>query len=228
MGEPARWHQRVEEFVLHQISDPPSGVLDLRRTSGKSLRVGARKDRVRAPVKTLTIVVILALLLAGCGGAQAHSDTQSQKTPQASNSENAGCDTGADTAGTGQKTPELPTVTIHASCGEVRVWVEVADDPAEQAKGLMYRKTLGENRGMLFVYPEERELSFWMKNTLIPLSIAFIDSKRRIIDIQDMKPLDDRPPHYVSSEPAQYALEVNRGFFEKRGVKVGDRVELPQ
>ena len=179
-------------------------------------------------MKTLIIVVILALLLAGCGGAQAHSDTQSQKNPQASKSENAGCGTGSDTAGIGQKTPELPTVTIHASCGEVRVRVEVADDPAEQAKGLMYRKALGKNRGMLFIYPEERELSFWMKNTLIPLSIAFIDSERRIIDIQDMKPLDDKPPHYVSSEPAQYALEVNQGFFKKRGVKVGDRVELPQ
>jgi uncharacterized protein len=228
MGEPARWPQHVEQFVLDQISDPPTGVLDLRRTSVKSLRVGARKDRVRAPVKTLTIVVILALLLAGCGATQAHSDTQSQKTPQASKSENASCSARADTAGTGQKTPELPTVTIHASCGEVRVRVEVADEPAEQAKGLMYRKALGKNRGMLFVYPEERELSFWMKNTLIPLSIAYIDSKRRIVDIQDMKPLDDRPPHYVSSEPAQYALEVNRGFFKKRGVKVGDRVELPQ
>jgi uncharacterized membrane protein (UPF0127 family) len=135
---------------------------------------------------------------------------------------------GADTAGTGEKTPELPTVTIHASCGEVRVRVEVADDPAEQAKGLMDRTTLGENRGMLFVYPDERERSFWMKDTLIPLSIAFIDSERRIINIQDMKPLDDEPPHYVSAEPAQYALEVNQGFFEKRGVKVGDRVELPQ
>jgi uncharacterized protein len=179
-------------------------------------------------VKTLTIVVVLALLLAGCGGTQAHSDTRSQKTPQASKSENAGCDTGADTAGTGERTPELPTVTIHASCGEVRVRVEVADDPAEQAKGLMDRTTLGENRGMLFVFPEERERSVWMKDTQIPLSIAFIDSEGRIVDILNMKPLDDRPPHYVSSEPAQYALEVNQGFFEKRGVKVGDRVGLPQ
>jgi uncharacterized protein len=91
----------------------------------------------------------------------------------------------------------------------------------------MYRTTLGENRGMLFVFPDERERSFWMKDTLIPLSVAFIDSERRIIDIQDMKPLDDEPPSYVSAEPAQYALEVNQGFFEKRSVKVGDRVELP-
>ena len=105
--------------------------------------------------------------------------------------------------------------------------VEVADDLAEQAKGLMDRTALGENRGMLFVYPEERELSFWMKNTLIPLSIAYIDSERRVVDIQDMKPLDDEPPSYVSADPAQYALEVNRGFFEERGVKVGGHVELP-
>ena len=179
-------------------------------------------------MKFWKIVVVLTLLLVGCSGPQADTDTQSQRTLQASKSENAGCDTGADTAGTGQKTPELPTVTIHASCGEVRVRVEVADDPADRAKGLMYRKALGVNRGMLFVYPEEQRLSFWMRNTLIPLSIAFIDSERRIIDIQDMKPLDDEPPHYVSAEPAQYALEVNQGFFEKRGVKVGDRVELPQ
>jgi uncharacterized membrane protein (UPF0127 family) len=107
------------------------------------------------------------------------------------------------------------------------VRVEVADDIFERARGLMDRTTLGENRGMLFVYPDEQRLSFWMRNTLIPLSIAFIDSQRRIIDIQDMKPLDDEPPSYVSAEPAQYALEVNQGFFEERSVKVGDRVELP-
>ena len=119
-------------------------------------------------------------------------------------------------------------MVIDASGGEkVEVRVEVADDLAEQARGLMNRTTLGENRGMLFVYPQERELSFWMKNTLIPLSIAFIDSESRIKDIQDMKPLDDEPPSYVSADPAQYALEVNRGFFEERGVKVGDRIELP-
>jgi hypothetical protein len=80
---------------------------------------------------------------------------------------------------------------------------------------------------MLFVYPDERVLSFWMKNTLIPLSIAFIASDGRIVDLQDMKPLDDDPPHYVSAEPARYALEVNKGYFEKHGIKVGDRADLP-
>ena len=167
-------------------------------------------------------IVVLALLLAGCGGPQADPDTQSQRTSHSS----------ATTAAGKEETTSGPsglrTLVIDASGGKVEVRVEVADDLAEQAKGLMYRTTLGENRGMLFVYPDERELSFWMKDTLIPLSIAFIDRERRIIDIQDMKPLDDEPPHYVSAEPAQYALEVNQGFFEKGGVKVGDRVDVPQ
>jgi uncharacterized protein len=169
------------------------------------------------------IVVVLAMLLAGCSGPQADPDTRSQNTQQSSGTTAAGKEE------TTSGPSGLSTLVIDASGGkEVQVRVEVADDLAEQAKGLMDRTALGENRGMLFVYPEEREFSFWMKNTLIPLSIAFIDSKRRIIDIQDMKPLDDEPPHYVSAEPAQYALEVNRGFFEQRGVKIGDRVELPE
>ena len=124
---------------------------------------------------------------------------------------------------------ELRTVTIHTSSGEeVRVRVEIADDAFEIARGLMYRTTLAENRGMLFIFEGEQTLSFTMKNTLIPLSIAFIGSEGRIVDIQDMKPLDDDPPSYVSARPAQYALEVNQGFFEERGVEVGDRAELPE
>jgi uncharacterized membrane protein (UPF0127 family) len=173
-------------------------------------------------VKFWVIIVVLVLLLTGCGGPQATPDTQSQRTPQSSETTTAWKDE------TTSEPSGLRTLVIDASGGKkVEVRVEVADDLAEQAKGLMDRTTLGENRGMLFVYPGERELSFWMKNTLIPLSIAFIDSERRIIDIQDMKPLDDEPPHYVSAEPTQYALEVNQGFFESRGVKVGDSVELP-
>ncbi|MBA2782836.1 MAG: DUF192 domain-containing protein [Rubrobacteraceae bacterium] len=180
-------------------------------------------------MKVWKIVVVLALFLAGCDGTQADPDTQSQKTPQASKSANAGCGNGADTAGTGEKTPELSTVTIYASCGEeVRVRVEIADSPVGRYIGLRGRESMPEDQGMLFVYAEEAPRTFTMANTLTPLSIAFIDSERRIVDIQDMKPLDDEPPGYDSAEPAQYALEVNQGFFEKSGVKVGDSVELPR
>jgi uncharacterized membrane protein (UPF0127 family) len=122
----------------------------------------------------------------------------------------------------------LPILTITNSVGEeVPVRVEIADTDAERQTGLMERTTLDADAGMLFVFDQEQTLSFWMKNTLIPLSIAYIDSEERIVDIQDMQPLDDLPPQYVSAEPAQYALEVNQGFFEERGVTVGDMVELP-
>lgn len=164
-------------------------------------------------------VVALALILAGCGGAPANSDTRSQ---------GAGATSQA-TEETTSTSSDLSTLVIETSGGEqVEVRVEVADNAVEQAKGLMYRKELGEDRGMLFVYPDERVLSYWMKNTYIPLSIAYIDSEGRMVDILDMKPLDDRPPHYESSEPVQYALEVNQGFFEREGVKEGDHAELPE
>jgi uncharacterized membrane protein (UPF0127 family) len=78
---------------------------------------------------------------------------------------------------------------------------------------------------MLFVFESETTRSFWMKDTLIPLSVAYLDSEGRIIDIQDMQPLDETS--HPSAEPAQYALEVNQGFFEERGVEVGDTAELP-
>jgi uncharacterized membrane protein (UPF0127 family) len=164
-------------------------------------------------------LVLLALALAGCAGATADSGGQPRNA--------SGATAAGKEASSGQ--PGLRTVVIDASGGKkVRVRVEIADDPWEQARGLMYRTALGEDRGMLFVYQGERELSYWMKNTLIPLSIAYIDSEGRITDILDMRPLDDRPPHYVSSEPVQYALEVNQGFFDKNGVEIGDHAELPR
>ena len=130
-------------------------------------------------------------------------------------------------AATGSGASPLPISTVTTSAGErVPVEVEIADTDAERQTGLMGRNVLPENAGMLFVFEGEQTLSFWMRDTLIPLSIAYIDAEGRIVDIQDMQPLDDVPPHYVSAEPAQYALEVNQGFFEERGVMVGDTVEL--
>lgn len=160
------------------------------------------------------LFVLFSLLLAGmasgCGGEPAGS----------------GQTTGGGTDSDGSTGTR--SVTIAASGGdEVEVQVEVADDDAERQRGLMGRTALGEDKGMLFVFDGEQELSFWMKGTLIPLSVAYMDSEGRIVDIQDMKPLDDELPHYASAEPAQYALEVNQGFFDERGIEVGDRAELP-
>ncbi|MCX8116684.1 MAG: DUF192 domain-containing protein [Desulfobacterota bacterium] len=102
--------------------------------------------------------------------------------------------------------------------------MEVARRPEERAKGLMGRRHLGEDEGMLFVFEEEGYHSFWMKNTLIPLSIAFIDKDGRVVKIADMEPLtltSHTPP-----KPILYALEMNRGWFKKRGVRVGDVVRF--
>jgi uncharacterized membrane protein (UPF0127 family) len=163
-------------------------------------------------VRVLGIIFVL-LLLAGCGGEPVGSG------PSAQSSEPR-----AKTAGT-EGGEELRKVIINASSGEkVRVRVEIADNYPEQVIGLRWRKSLPENRGMLFVYTDEDRRSFTMEDTLIPLSIAFMDSEGRIVDIQDMEPSEDG---YDSAEPAQYALEVNQGFFEERGVEVGDRAELP-
>jgi uncharacterized membrane protein (UPF0127 family) len=90
----------------------------------------------------------------------------------------------------------------------------------------MGRTELELHAGMLFVFGRERDLSFWMRNTLIPLSIAYISADGRIVDIQDMEPLDETS--HPSAEPAKYALEVNQGFFAERGVEVGDEVEIPE
>jgi len=105
------------------------------------------------------------------------------------------------------------------------LYVEVADDPWKHRMGLMFRDYLPENGGMLFVFPYPQRLSFWMKNTYIPLSIAYISGDWRILEIYDMEPLSEKP--VTSKNRVQYALEVNRGYFQKRGIKVGDRVKFP-
>src|SRR5919202_3654913 len=118
------------------------------------------------------------------------------------------------------------TVSITNTAGQrVDIPVEIADTPAEQETGLMGRSALAPNAGMLFVFGQDQPLSFWMKDTLIPLSIAFMDSQGRIVDIQDMQPLDQTP--HDSAAPAKYALEVNQGFFAAQGIQVGDQAVLP-
>lgn len=107
----------------------------------------------------------------------------------------------------------------------IPVRVEVADNSTERRQGLMFRATLPANEGMLFVFDREQFLSFWMKDTTIPLSIAFVSRDGKIVAIRDMEPLDERTLHQ-SPRPALYALEMNRGWFGRHEVAVGDRVEF--
>ncbi len=105
--------------------------------------------------------------------------------------------------------------------------LEIADTQAERALGLMHRENLAENAGMLFVFSAERTLNFWMKNTLIPLDILYMDAEGVIVDIQTMHPQpgvsDSELRTYPSAAPAQYALEINAGLAESLGFAVGDQ-----
>lgn len=106
------------------------------------------------------------------------------------------------------------------------IFIEVPDDREEFARGLMFRKHLPWNAGMLFAYDNEEIRRFWMKNTLIPLDMIFVDSSSKIIDIKENVPpcKQEECPTYLSKEPAQYVLEVNAGFVQEKGVKIGDRL----
>jgi uncharacterized membrane protein (UPF0127 family) len=104
-----------------------------------------------------------------------------------------------------------------------KLTAEVAATEPQRATGLMYRRMLPENRGMLFVFPYAAPQSFWMMNTYVPLSIAFIDENGTIVNIADMKPLTT--DSHSSAKPAKYTLEMNQGWFAKHGIKPGARVE---
>jgi len=118
-------------------------------------------------------------------------------------------------------------LSIRTSGGTVTLEVQVADSPTERQTGLMGRESLEPYDGMAFVWDEPVEGTFWMKDTLIPLSIAFWDDRGRIISILDMDPCTADPcPAYGPDEPFVGAVEVGRGTFAMRGVAVGDTVEL--
>ncbi len=106
-----------------------------------------------------------------------------------------------------------------------KIRAAVVQTEEEKARGLMFRESLGKDEGMLFVYDREEILTFWMKNTPLPLSIAFIDQRGKIVDIQDMEPFNLQT--HASILPARYALEMNQGWFKKNGIKVGDVVSIP-
>jgi uncharacterized membrane protein (UPF0127 family) len=116
---------------------------------------------------------------------------------------------------------ELPT-TILTINGH-KVVAEVARTPDDRETGLMNRFSLQTDHGMLFVFEHPQQLSFWMKNTYIPLSIAFLDQNGQILNIEDMAPQTEST--HWSTGPALYALEMRKGWFLDRGVKAGDRVE---
>jgi len=100
--------------------------------------------------------------------------------------------------------------------------VEIAFTEAARSRGLMFREALAADHGMLFIFPDERPRSFWMRNTRIPLSIAYADSGGRIVRIAEMEPFSETS--IPSGAPARYALEMVRGWFLRHGVREGDTI----
>jgi hypothetical protein len=116
---------------------------------------------------------------------------------------------------------------IETGTGEAVVTVEIADSAAERERGLMGRRHLAQDVGMLFLFPQETKDAFWMKDTLIPLSIAFYDASGRIVRIFDMVPCTKDPcPTYGPDVSYRGALEVNLGAFARWGVREGDLLRL--
>jgi len=112
--------------------------------------------------------------------------------------------------------------TGHIKVGPHPLRVEIAASDPQRMQGLMFRKSLGKDDGMLFVFDEVEYHSMWMKNTLIPLSVAFLDPKGEILNILDMEPqtLDT----HMAAGPARYAIETNKGWFAEKKIKPGDKV----
>jgi uncharacterized protein len=167
------------------------------------------------------MAVALALAACACGGSEDESSAATTATGAA--------------ATTGEREPAPPPppvfgrgrVTITTAERPVSVAVEIAETDAQRRFGLMFRKFLPDEAGMVFLFPEDATGGFWMKNTLVPLSIAFYDRTGRIVRILDMEPCTADPcPVYEPGVPYRGALEVNRGAFERWGVEEGDRIEL--
>lgn len=115
--------------------------------------------------------------------------------------------------------------TVEVKIGAETFTLEVADQPATRTRGLMRRDAMPRDHGMLFVFPDTDERSFWMKDTRIPLDILYLDAAGRVVSIHQMKPYDLRGT--VSEGPAKYAIELNQGMSAETGVKPGDVIEIP-
>src|SRR5689334_21645400 len=125
---------------------------------------------------------------------------------------------GLPAAALAQTGPEkLPAIRRNA--GMHNSQADLAQTPEQRQTGLMFRKDLGANDGMLFVFEEPGQQCFWMKNTLVPLAVAFVADDGRIVNLQDMKP--QTLESHCSEKPVRFVLEMNEGWFKKRGLKAG-------
>jgi len=161
--------------------------------------------RVQPVLATLVNTLVLATLLFAFSGAMRHANAQGSGERVAPN-------------------PRLEQIDIKAGMHLIKA--EVAADGPTRTRGLMMRERLGPNEGMIFVFPDKASHCFWMRNTLIALSIAFVDDDGTITNIEDMKPQSD--DSHCPVRAVRYALEMEKGWFARRGVKAGARLVQPQ
>ena len=121
-----------------------------------------------------------------------------------------------------QEGPQLNLQRVELTAGMHRIDAQVAQAPQERQTGLMHRKEMPQHEGMLFVFEQPAQQCFWMKNTLLPLTAAFVDDDGTIVNLADMKPqtLDS----HCSTKPVRYVLEMNQGWFAKKGIKAGAKL----
>ena len=125
-------------------------------------------------------------------------------------------------AAAAQEGPQLNLKRVELTAGMHRIDAQVAQAPQERQTGLMHRKEMPQHEGMLFVFEQPAQQCFWMKNTLLPLTAAFVDDDGTIVNLADMKPqtLDS----HCSTKPVRYVLEMNQGWFAKKGIKAGAKL----
>ena len=162
----------------------------------------------RLTTKSFGQVLVIATLLLSIGCEKENPPTPIQTTPQKPTVQPA----------TGQAQPPLKTIQLYLGAAELTA--EIADENHERQMGMMHRTTMADKEAMLFVFPRPHRTGFWMKNTIVPLSIAYIDPASRVMEIYDLEPGNTQPVESISAR-VKYALEVNQGWFKRNGIKAG-------
>ena len=125
----------------------------------------------------------------------------------------------------GQDAPQLDLQRVKLTSGMHRIDAQIAATPEQRQTGLMFRKEMPQHEGMIFVFDQPAKQCFWMKNTLIPLSAAFVSDDGIIVNIEEMKPL--AMDSHCSALPVRYVLEMNKGWFAKKGIRAGSKLQGP-
>lgn len=168
-------------------------------------------------IKTFSLVFFTFIFSAGCKNESAEPSPVVKNNPGKNNSNTT-------EAPQFTKEGELTFFKADGTTAIVKINIELAETVAEQQKGLMNRSWMEENQGMLFIFEEERQQAFWMHNTIIPLDIIYVNSKKEIVSMaKDTTPFSDQS--IPSAKPAQYVIEVIAGFCDKYGVAAGSRVD---